>query len=358
MTKRRWIELSAVQGMTPRKFYRLLAEIEDPDILWENPEEFSGIIDVKTYDAVRKRIAEPDDPLFEKLLKCSITAVTRDEELYPRALNDVSDAPPTIYVKGCLELSCEKPLGIVGTRRPTYDGKKAAGEFSKVLTENGVTVVSGLARGIDTCAHTGCLDAGGHTIAVLGNGLASVYPPENALLAARIIDNGGSIVSELPPDEPPSRWSFPARNRIIAALSHGTLVVEGDIKSGAMITASNALELGREVFAIPGSIYNSVASGTNRLIQSGASPALDPFDILEAMRWGGRPAGKTLKKAQTPELDENEAKIYSALKNECLSFEEIQKATEFPVSELNSCLTMMLLRSIIIKLPGNQYRLA
>lgn len=353
-----WIELSAVQGMTPRKFYKLLAQAEDPQNLWEYPDEFTGIIDEKTYAAVRKLISEDDEHLFEVMDRCGITAVTRQDEAYPNALNDVSDAPPTLYIKGCLELTCDKPLGIVGTRRPSYDGRKAAGEFSKTLAQNGITVVSGLARGIDTCAHTGCLEAGGHTIAVLGNGLASVYPPENEALEKRILDSGGSIVSELPPEEPPSRWTFPARNRIIAALSHAVLVVEGDIKSGAMITATCALDLGREVFAIPGSIYNSVASGTNRLIQSGASPALDPFDILEAMRWGGRPAEKTLVKNKKPEMDENEAKIYDILKNECLSFEEIQNLSGFPVSELNSYLTMMLLRSIIIKLPGNLYRLA
>lgn len=358
VSARRFIELSAVPGMTPRKFYRLLAEAEDPDILWENPDEFAGIIDEKTYGAVKERITRPDDEMFTQMDRCGITALTRSDDRYPASLNDVSDAPPVLYVKGCMDLTAEKPLGIVGTRRPTYDGRKAAGEFAGALTEHGVTVVSGLARGIDTCAHTACLDAGGHTIAVLGNGLASVYPPENEALSERILESGGSIVSELPPGEPPSRWSFPARNRIIAALSHGVLVVEGDIKSGAMITATDALELGREVFAIPGSIYNSVASGTNRLIQSGASPALDPYDILEAMRWGGRPAEKKLNRAKAPEMDENETKIYNILKNECLSFEEIQNLSGFAVSDLNSYLTMMLLRSIIIKLPGNLYRLA
>ena len=357
-SERYWIWLSAVNGMSVRKFYRLLSEAEDAENVWDSPADFKHLLDEKTYDAVLSSKAEGDvDVLMETLEKGGICALTRLSDLYPERLSHISDPPATLYVKGNTDLSPEKPFAVVGTRRISYDGKKAAGEFSRLLSENGVCILSGLARGADTCAHQACLDAGGQTVAVLGNGLGSVYPPENKALAERILASGGSLVSEYRPDVTPTRWTFPERNRIIAGLSEGVLVVEGDKKSGSLITAQLALEEGRDVFAIPGSIYNYLSEGPNSLIQNGAYMALSPWDILETLRWGTRPNAKQTQN-KTPELDENEKKIYDVLKTGARSFDELAGETGFATPELNATLTMLTLRSIIIKLPGNLYRLS
>ena len=353
-----WILLCSLNGMTPKRFYRVLAQAGDCVRIINEPEAYRKALGDKLTERLKGLLAKDETTeLFARMEKLNVSAMTRVGKEYPESLQHIPDPPPVLFIKGSLTLESEKQLAIVGTRRATYDGKKSASVFAGILTESGVSIVSGLARGIDTLAHTACLEAGGHTIAVLGNGLASVYPPENESLAQQIVDHGGSVISELPLDETPSRWTFPARNRLIAGLSRGVLIVEGDRKSGSLITANAALEQGREVFAIPGSIYNSQAEGTNYLIQNGAFPALSPMDIIEYMHWSGATKIET-KEITPPELDETEKIIYDLLKNETLSFEELAEATGFDAEELNSCLTMLTLRSIIIRLPGNQYRLA
>lgn len=353
-----WIWLSSVNGMTPRRFYKLLTQAEDPKSVWEEPGEYASVLDEATKSELMKaHTGEYMDKLFALLDSQHIRAIPRSSDLYPDELQHIHDAPVTLYVKGVCPLDAEKQLAIVGTRSPGYDGEKAARSFARALAENGVTVVSGLARGIDTCAHSGCLDGSGRTIAVLGNGLMSVYPPENEKLAARILDSGGALVSEMRPWDTPTRWSFPQRNRIIAGLSAATLVVEGGEKSGALITAGYALEDGREVFAVPGSPFNQNSAGPNKLIQNGAYPVLSHWDMLEALRWGSRPSASKPSN-QVLELDENETMVYNQLKPGAKSFDELQSSTSFPVSKLNSLLTMLTLRGVVIKLPGNLYRLA
>ena len=353
-----WIWLSYIKGMSAKKFYRLLAEAESARDVYEQTNEFAYCCDEKTLSAINAAKADGSfDEIFEHMEKSGVSALTRADDSYPDCLARICDPPPTLFIKGDLKLDNEKQFAVVGTRGATYDGKKAAKEFTKVLVQNGATIISGLARGIDTCAHEACLDACGKTIAVLGNGLDSIYPPENTKLAQRILDCGGSLISEMRLDEAPSRYSFPQRNRIIAGLCEGALVVEGGKTSGSLITANICAEEGRDVFAIPGSIYNSLAEGPNSLIQAGAGCALSPWDIIEGMHWGARPSAK--RSSQKPlELDEDEKKIYNLLKNEALSFDEIENLTGFSTSELNSRLTMLMLRSIIIRLPGNMYRLA
>jgi len=327
--------------------------------VWEEPGEFREDMGEALYKSVMSaHSSEYCDGMFDRLEKQGITALTRDGDGYREALQHIHDAPPTLYVKGSAELEKEKALAMVGTRNPSFDGVKGAGLFAGELAKCGVTIVSGLARGIDTVSHTACLAAGGHAIAVLGNGLSSVYPPENTGLAARILESGGSLVSEMRPDDSPTRWSFPRRNRIISGLSKATFVVEGSCKSGAMITAGYALDEGKDVFAMPGSPFMPGFEGTNALIKSGASPVTEHWDIIEAMRWGSRPAAGKTRQSRPPELEENEKKVYNALIKEPLSFDELTKVTLFSVSQLNSCLTMLILRGIVIKLPGNQYRLA
>ena len=228
--------------------------------------------------------------------------------------------------------------------------------FARGLAENGVTVVSGMARGIDSCAHRGALDGHGPTVAVLGCGVDVVYPPENDRLMAEILDSGGAIVSELTPGAPPVPGNFPARNRIISGLSQGTLIVEGAKVSGAMITVNLALEQGRDVFAVPGSIYSPLSSAPNQMILDGATPVLSPWDILEHYRWGCRPNPDSARPAPAPELDPEEEALVAPLRNEALSFEELAQITGLPAAKLNSHLTMLELRGIIEKVPGGLYR--
>lgn len=358
LTEQYWIWLSAVPGMTPRRFYALLSKVGDARAVWDTPDIARTLLDDKAYLSLLSARAESFFyRTFSTLEKNGIAAVTRISALYPERLSNIVDAPPTLYVKGNPDLNGERVLAVVGTRAPSYEGRKTATEFSKVFAQNGVTVVSGLARGIDTCAHKGCLAEGGRTVAVLGGGVNCVTPAENIPLAEEIIAKGGSVVSETQPDEMPQKWSFPARNRIISGLSSGVLVVEGRRTSGALITADYALDQSRDVYAVPGSIYASVSEGTNFLIQNGAFPALSPWDILESQHWASREPVKAASKPDV-ELTEDEKLILDRLQVEPLSFDEIAAATGFSAQALNSHLTMMILRGIIIKTPGNIYQVS
>ncbi len=351
-----WIWLSSVRGMTHRRFFMLLKQFETPRNVWENPKDAKTILDPDTYAAlIDARSEERFYRLFYDLEKSDAVALPSCSSKYPKALLEIEDYPTTLYVRGNPDLDYERVYAIVGTRRPTYDGRKAAGEFSSAFAKNDVCVVSGLARGIDTCAHKGCLDAGGRTIAVLGSGLNVIYPPENADLAKRIIDSGGSVISEMQLNDEPQKWSFPARNRIISGLSKGVLVIEGRKTSGGLITAERADEQSRDVFTLPGSIYSPMSEGTNILMQLGANIALSPWDIIEHSGWGERPQTASEKKAAA-NLNPEQQKIVDCIANEPFSFDEIAQKTGFSAAALNSHLTMLILRGIILKTPGNYYR--
>ena len=352
------IWLSSVKGITPKKYNLLIDTLGDAQAVWDDPDCARELLDDKTFKSLKKtRSQEAFIKLFYTLEKSGITAISVNSADYPETLLDLYDPPPVLYVRGNIDLLKEdRTLAVVGTRTPTYDGKKTAHEFVKTIANEDVVIVSGLARGIDTIAHESTIQAGGRTIAVLGSGLNCMYPAENIALSETIIETGGALISEMLPDEGPQKWSFPMRNRIIAALSKGVLIVEGKKTSGAMITAANALDLSRDIYAIPGSIYARLSEGPNHLIQNGAFPALSPWDILEAERWGTRPDEKSKDKKKVV-LNENEQKVVHLLENQPLTFDEISKQTQFSSSELNSLLTMLVLRGIIIKTPGNSYRM-
>ena len=352
-----WIWLSSVEGIGPRRFYRLLSQYGDARAVWDNAGDdgmrFLGPKMLKSLRAARSQ--EYFFRLFASMEGVGMRAVTRISEGYPQALNEIHDPPPTLYVRGEAPLDAERMFAIVGSRRATRDGKRAAREFAAALARENVCVVSGLARGVDTCAHEGALEGGGATIAVLGSGADVIYPPENEELAARILDGGGAIVSEYPPGTRPSQGTFPARNRIISGLCGGVLLVEGSHTSGAMITVNFAAEQGRDVFAVPGSIYSPLSTAPNRLIFDGANPALSAWDILEHYRWAARPA-QNARSGRAIDLDEDERPLYDALLEQELSFDELSALSKFPASKLNSLLTSLELRGIIVKAPGGIYR--
>ncbi len=357
-----WIWLSSVEGIGPKRFYQLLALYEDARSVWD---ALGGVLTPPDMQAIGpaalKNLRAARDErcfyqLFDRLERGGIRAVTRLSADYPAALTAIYDPPPTLYVRGEGPLNDDWMIAVVGSRRCTRDGQRAAREFARGLAENGVTVVSGMARGIDSCAHRGALEGRGRTVAVLGCGVDVVYPPENDGLMAEIIDSGGAVISEFVPGTPPNAGNFPARNRIISGMSAGTLLVEGAKASGAMITVGLALEQGRDVFAIPGGIYSPLSDAPNHMIQEGATPALTHWDILEYYRWARRPGASEGKKPRPAELDAEEAALVEPLRNEALSFDELAAITGLPAAKLNSHLTMLELRGIIEKVPGGLYR--
>ncbi|MGI6239037.1 MAG: DNA-processing protein DprA, partial [Christensenellales bacterium] len=263
--------------------------------------------------------------------------------------------PPTIYAIGEANLNRERMFAIVGSRRCTRDGARAAREFAEKLARESVTVVSGLAFGIDGAAHEGAVQAGEPTIAVLGCGADVVYPAEHARLYADILEGGGAILSEYPPGMPPLAAHFPARNRIISGMSAGVLLVEGARRSGAMITVQFALEQGRDVFAVPGSIYSPLSATPNQLIVEGAIPAISPWDILEYRKWGQRPRVDAPSKAEI-ELSEEESAVLHPLARESMTPTQLCEITGFHAKKIFSILTTLELRGIINRQPGGAYR--
>ena len=357
-----WVWLSSVEGIGPKRFYQLLSLYEDARSVWD---ALGGVLippDMRALGptALENLRAARDERyfyrLFDRLERGGIRAVTRLSDDYPAPLTGIYDPPPTLYVRGECDLNHPRMLAVVGSRRCTRDGQRAAREFARGLAENGVAVVSGLARGIDSCAHRGALDGHGPTVAVLGCGVDVVYPPENAALMEEILANGGAVISEFVPGTPPTAGNFPARNRIISGLCSGTLLVEGAKASGAMITVNLALEQGRDVFAVPGGIYSPQSSAPNRMILDGATPVLCHWDLLEYYRWGQRPSDKPERAVRREPLEPEEEAVVAPLRAEALSFEELVAATGFSAAKLNSHLTMLELRGIIEKVPGGLYR--
>ena len=201
---------------------------------------------------------------------------------YPQLLKEIYDPPEKLYLLGKLKSKEKYPLAVVGTRRISSYGRQITMSLVKALSQAGLTIISGLALGTDGLAHQTALDVSGRTIAVLGSGLDIIYPSAHKKLAQEIIKSGGAVVSEYPLNTRPSKWTFPARNRIVAGMCLGTLVIEAPKRSGALITARFALEQGREVFAVPGSIYTENSAGCHILIKMGAKPVTKPEDILES----------------------------------------------------------------------------
>ena len=353
-----WIWLSAVPGMTPTRFYALIERFGDARAMWDHVGEAARMLPEKQgAQLLAARDERAFYALFSRLERLDIRSITRLQDEYPGGLTGIYDPPPTLYALGRADLRAQRAFGVVGSRRASRDGKRAAFEISKGLAREGVTVISGMARGVDTAAHQGALQGEGTTIAVLGSGLDVIYPPENNALYRQILESGGAIISEYLPGTPPYATNFPARNRIISGLSQGVLMVEGRKNSGAMITMTLAGEQGRDAFAVPGSIYAPLSEGPNQLIFDGAQPVRDAYDILEFYRWGIRP-GEKAAKAQLPPLEPDEAKLVGLLQIEALSFDELVVETGFNSGKLNSLLTILALRGIIKQLPGRIYRVS
>ena len=353
-----WIWLSSVEGIGPKRFYQLIGVYGDPRSVWDN----AGDEGMKFLGAAAlKNLKEARDEryfyaLFNHIEKLGMRAIIRESERYPQRLLHIFDPPPVLYAMGECDLNAERSFAIVGSRRCTRDGQRAAREIAETLAREDVTVVSGLAYGVDAAAHEGALIGLGRTVAVLGCGADVIYPRQHEELYQRILDNGGAVISEYPPGTQPKPGNFPARNRIISGMSDGILVVEGAEKSGAMITVNLAAEQNRDVFAVPGSIYSPLSAAPNRLIVEGAIPTLSGWDILEHYRWAARPDARQSAPRATVALDPDDDQIVRPLLEQEMSFDELANLVDFPIAKLNSHLTMLELRGIIVKAPGGLYR--
>lgn len=287
------------------------------------------------------------------------TVLTNEDEVWPENLRQMHDAPLLLYVWGKVERRDGTAIGVVGSRRATTYGLTCAKKFSFQLAHAGVTVLSGLARGIDTAAHEGAVAAKGRTIAVIGSGLGKLYPPENRALCERIAAGQGAVVSEFPILTEPDKQTFPQRNRIVSGWSHGILVVEAPAWSGALITANSAAEQGRTVYAVPGPIDQASSLGCNKLIQNGARLVLDAGDILDDMNALLPEPMFSLTEApgaQAPaNLTETEQRIWDALGSEEAHLDQVIARTALSAAVASSQLMRMELKRLVKQLPGRHY---
>lgn len=292
---------------------------------------------------------------MEKLESYGVGAVTWHDEGYPARLKEIYDCPPILYIRGTLLPEDERCLAVVGTRRATVYGRQIAEEIAADLARSKITIVSGLARGIDSVAHQAALEVGGRSIAVFGCGLDTIYPAENANLARRIAEQG-VLMSEYPLGTRPRADRFPRRNRIMSGLSLGVLVIEAGKTSGAMITANLALEQNREVFAVPGSILSPASTGTNRLIQEGAKLVSSYTDILEELNLTEVAHQIELKEAIP--ASETEALLLKQLGAEPVHIDEVCRSSGLPVSQVSSTLVMMELKGMVKQMGAMSFILA
>lgn len=364
------IVLNAVPGMGNNRIRRLVKACGTAQQVWKASE--SDLVErIGLPPEVARSLSTFNrDDFLEKenhlILKTSAQVITFWDDDYPRPLREIPDAPVVLYIKGRWQKEDECSLAIVGARRASVYGTTVAEKFSCQLAEMGITIVSGLARGIDTAAHRGSLLARGRTLAILGCGLAEIYPPENRELYDKVAQNG-AIISEFPMLTGPYAFNFPRRNRIISGLALGVLVVEATQRSGALITSDFALDQGREVFAVPGRVDTSYALGTHQLIKSGAKLVSSVEDILEELAPRLRkfaPAASPPSAAQaghaadstrdvsTPALSKTEQKILSILRRHPIGLEEIALQSEEKVETVMPVLLTLELKRLITQWPG------
>ena len=350
-----WHALNMVPGLGPQTYNRLLNHFETPKQVW-------NAAPADLYDFFKKKVCLVDQLIawkkqfnleesFKKLSKYNISIVTIQDKEYPDKLKNIYSCPPLLYYRGNIASLKSKSLAIVGSRKATIHGQQIAEKIAFDLAKAGFAIVSGMARGIDSWAHRGAIKAQGETIAVLGCGIDIVYPPENKKLYNKI-RLSGVVVSEFPPEMPPEAKNFPRRNRIISGLSDGVIVVEAAQKSGSLITAELALQQGRDVFAVPGSILSPYSKGTNSLIQQGAKLVQNANDILEEY---GLSITSKVEPKEKMELCPVQRSIVQFFSTEPITLEEIIRKTGLKPELVISQLTVLEIKGIIKQLPGQKY---
>jgi DNA processing protein len=347
-----WLAISRVPYIGPARIERLLQTFGSLSVAWSAPtDELRVALEPRSLSellAARSRI----DPAAEldRLGRSGIRAFHPGHPSYPRLLAEISGRPSLLYVRGELAAVDDTSVAIVGTRRATPYGRQAAERIAAELAQAGITVVSGLARGVDAVAHRAALEAGGRTIAVLGSGPDVIYPAEHHRLAEQILESG-AILSEFPPGAKPDAQNFPARNRIVSGMTLGTLIIEAPARSGALITASFAGDQGREVFVIPGSIFAQTSEGTNALLRDGARLVRGGADILEDLGFGG--GGPIVTQTQLS-LGEDERRLFEALGKEARHIDELADEAGLSAGATSALLLTMELKGLV-RNHGAQY---
>lgn len=367
-----WIWFSQLEKVSHQVKSLLLQEFGNVEDIFSCPDfsEFSYISNEENYLLSRKDL-RLSEAICEKSKKLGQQIITYESELYPRLLRQISVPPYVLYAKG--DTSCWNSytcIGMVGTRYPGDYGNAVTKRFTEDFVKNGIITVSGMARGIDSAVAQTTIDCGGRTIAVLGCGLDKVYPPENGELMT-LVEKSGALVSEFPPGSPPLSWHFPQRNRIISGMSQGVVVIESAPNGGSLITARQARQQGRDVFAVPGSIFRKTSSGPNILIAKGEAEAVTSAqDIIsryaaESRNNSPRTEGVQAKNQKPPVsviqncagLSENEIKILECLTGGELHTDEIKRRTGMEINELNSTMALLELSGHVEKGFGNIYKL-
>jgi DNA processing protein len=372
-----WLAWSQVAGVGPILLDRLQQQFNTLEAAWRADRQELIAIDGLGVQSIDKLIAcrakiDPHKLLIEHTAKNPHWWTRADAE-YPRLLVEIPSAPGVLYYKGNVTLAENQghtpTIGIVGTRDPSDYGKKWTQKIASLLASKGFTIVSGMALGVDTEAHTACLEAGGRTIAVVGTGVDVVYPPNNQALAAKIQQHG-SIVSEYVAGTPPDRGHFPARNRIIAGLSRVTIVIEAPVRSGALITAHQANDFGRDVYVLPGSIDNKNSLGCLGLLSRGAQPILGLEHLLELL--ASIPQLDAPQQLQlfpesdsplrsgagerSPDLAPDLHQVWLAITSDPTNFDSIVAQTQLPAATVSSSLIQLELLGLVTQLPGMRYQ--
>ena len=352
-----WLGFNLVKGIGPAKIQALLNYFGDIQTAWEAG---SAQLDKLGFDKkakenlIQARATLNLDQELEKVRSKNIKLLTWDSADYPSYLREIDGPPPLLYIVGDLENIDRWAVAVVGTRRVTPYGRQVTQEIVAGLVRNGVTIISGLARGVDAIAHKTALDYGGRTIAVLGSGPDNVYPPEHRDLAKQIVRGRGAVISEYPLGTEPEARNFPPRNRIISGLSLGVVVVEAGERSGAGISAEYALNQGREVFAVPGNVNSPTSRGTNRLIQRGeAKLVTNSNDVLEELNLSMVFEHTAVQKA-LPETEE-EAALFEYLSGEPIHVDALIRSTGLSSQAVSSTLTLLELKGVVRQVGGMNY---
>lgn len=357
-----WLALNMISGIGNSVFKNLLEKFSQPEAVFE-----ASLSELMQVEGIRKEIArrivkrefasDPEEEL-RQIEKCNARIIPYKDPGYPPFLKEISSTPVLLYAKGKDIPVHQTFVAIVGSRSPTHYGIKTAEALAAGLAIRGVGVVSGLARGIDSAAHRGCLMGKGFTIAVMGTGIDRVYPASNRQLSERIVEEG-TLITEFPIGSPPEPRNFPIRNRIISGMSEGVVVVEATKKSGSLITASFALDQGREVFAVPGSVDSFKSMGTHFLIKQGARLVENADDILDELGFNeGYQRNRSLftdTSEKLPEMDESEKKVYEIIGDYPIHVDQIVREGDMEAGEVLSILMQMELKGMVKQLPGKMF---
>jgi DNA processing protein len=350
-----WVGFNLVKGIGAVRLKQLLDFFSSLAIAWNSPVDSllaAGLPQKVIENFIKIRSQVDLERLMSSIEQKGIKILTWNDPDYPRRLKEINQAPPVLFVRGSINVEDDWAVAVVGTRRVTAYGRQVTAEIARYLVQNGVTVVSGLARGVDAIAHQSALQAGGRTIAVLGSGVDVVYPPEHLKLATEIIRQG-AMISDYPVGTSPDGINFPPRNRIISGLSLATIVVEAGEKSGALITAEFAVDQGREVFAVPGSILTPQSEGTNHLIEQGARPLLKMSEVMDALKLEQIPEKQATRKLNP--VSDAEKKLLECLSQEPVHIDEVCNLSGLPISEVSATLTMLELKGMVSQVGGMNY---